>query len=343
MAAYALARKDADARRLSASGGVFSVFAEHILAQNGVAFGAALKREASTLLPCHCMASSLEELAPLRGSKYVQSDLGNTFAQARQLLEVGKKVLFSDTPCQIAALKAYLRRDYDSLLTIDLVCHGVPNAQMFRDYLKILEKKVGGSIETFHFRVKNNDWGKDGQGLFVDATGNRIVQAVPRYESSYYDYFFQNLILRDSCHNCNYAGKQHLADLTVSDFWGFAEMHPEAVAPGEGFDPNAGISALIVNTEKGAKFFSQCVNEFYWIPSTFEKVSKHNPQLLYPCKPGAEREKILALYSNKGFGAVDIHYWRQKKKVAFINWVKYRVHHDIPEPIRTIGRKMLRR
>lgn len=343
LTAYALARKDNDARRLSASGGAFSVFAEHVLAKDGVVFGAALKREDSTLIPCHCMAGSPEELEPLRGSKYVQSDLGNTFAQAKQMLEAGKRVLFSGTPCQIAALRSFLKKDCDNLLTVDLVCHGVPNAKMFQDYLKILEHKMGSEIIEFNFRFKNKDWGKDAQIVFLNSKGNRMHQIVPRFESSYYDYFLQNLILRDSCHNCNYAGKQHLADLTISDFWGFAEMHPEAMVSEEGFDPNAGISALIVNTEKGAKFFSECVNEFYWIPSTFEKVSKHNPQLRHPSKPGAEREKLLALYSRKGFSAIDAGYWRQKRKVAFINWVKYHVHNDIPEPIRKMGKRLLRR
>lgn len=343
LAAYALARKDTDARKLSASGGAFSVFAEQTLSNGGVVFGAAWNLEDMVLVLRHRMATSLDDLAPLRGSKYVQSDLGDTFIQARRQLESGKKVLYSGTPCQIAALKSFLKKDYDNLLTVDLVCHGVPNVQMFQGYLKVLEKQFHGKIIDFNFRFKNEDWGEDALICFLNSRGERQSKIIPRYESSYYDYFFQNLILRDSCHNCSYAGKQHPADLTVADFWGLTDEHPEIAEIWKELDINSGISALIVNTKKGEKFFSECVDEFNWISSTFEKVSKQNPQLVHPSKPGPNREKLLELYRKKGFRAVDDGYWRNKRNVAYCNWAKYHLHHDIPEPIRKFAKKILRR
>ena len=131
---YAVTRKDAQALLKSASGGAFAVFAEAVLQKGGAVFGAVLKKEASGLVPRHCTAESLAELSAMLGSKYVQSDLRDTFAQAKKQLENGRTVLFSGTPCQIGGLKSFLKKDYPNLLTIDLVCHGVPSASMFQDY-----------------------------------------------------------------------------------------------------------------------------------------------------------------------------------------------------------------
>lgn len=343
LAVYALARKNADMLKLSSSGGAFSVFAEHFITEQGTVFGAALVREASTLVPRHCAATSEEELAPMRGSKYVQSSLGHTFVQVKQLLEAGKKVLFSGTPCQIAALKSFLKQDYDSLLTIDLICHGVPSAKMFQEYLKTEEKKTGGTITDFVFRAKESDYGENARAVFIDSAGNQQIQIIPRYESSYYDYFFQNSFLRDSCHNCSYAGKQHLADLTVGDFWGFENVYPEDSTMQNKVDPKKGLSLLIINTEKGRKYFNACSDEFYCLLSSFEKASQENPQLVHPSRPGDNREKILKIYRKKGYRGIDSAYWMNKKKVAFINWIKYHLHHDIPAPVRKAVKTLLHR
>ena len=343
LAVYALARKDANMLQLSASGGAFSVFAEQMIAEQGAVFGAALAQEASTLVPRHCAATSLEELAPLRGSKYVQSSLGHTFVQAKQLLESGKKVLFSGTPCQIAALKSFLNQDYDNLLTIDLVCHGVPSAQMFQEYLKTEENKLGGTITDFIFRAKESDYGEDARVVFIDSAGNQRTQMIPRYESSYYDYFLQNSFLRESCHKCPYAGKQHLADLTLGDFWGFEDVHPEASTIQNKLDPRKGISLLIINSEKGKKYYDVCSDKFHCLLSSFEQASQENPQLVHPSKPGDNREKILRIYRKKGYCGIDSVYWMNKKKVAFSNLIKYHLHHDIPAPIRKIVKTLLHR
>lgn len=340
---YALARKDTNMLQLSASGGAFSVFAEQIIAEHGAVFGAAFVREASTLVPRHCIATSLEELAPLRGSKYVQSSLGHTFVQAKQLLESGRKVLFSGTPCQIAALKSFLNYNYDNLLTIDLVCHGVPSARLFQEYLKTEEHKLGGRITDFIFRAKESDYGEDARVVFLDSAGNQRTRMIHRYESSYYDYFFQNSFLRDSCYKCPYAGKQHLADITLGDFWGFENVYPEANTTQNKLEPRKGISLLIINSERGKYYYDVCSDKFHCLISSFEQASQENPQLVHPSKPGDNREKVLSIYRKKGYRGIDSVYWINKKKVAVVNLIKYHIHHDIPAPIRKIIKTLLNR
>lgn len=340
---YALARKDSNALALSASGGLFSVLAERTLASGGVVFGAALEQEKDTLVARHRMVSSPEELALLRGSKYVQSSLGNTLNEAKQQLDTGKNVLFSGTPCQIAALYAYLKKDYDNLLTVDLVCHGVPSEQMFQDYLRVLEREYGGKITEFQFRYKNRDWGKDARVCYQKADGTTEIQIIPRYDSSYYSYFFQNLIIRDSCHNCAYAGKQHPADLTAADFWGFEEVHPELMASRKELDPNAGLSALLVNTSKGSAIATACLDQFHWADSTFEKVLVRNPRLASPNEPGASREAVLQLYTQKGYVAVERDFRRKKRSAAMRDRLHSYIARFVPKSIRAVGKQLLRR
>lgn len=343
LSVYALARKDRDALRLSASGGLFSVLAERTLTNGGVVFGAAMEPEGDTLVTRHRMASSMEELSALRGSKYVQSSLGNTPHQAKELLDSGREVLFSGTPCQIAALYSYLKRDYDNLLTVDLVCHGVPSSRMFQDYLRTLEKDYSGKIVEFQFRYKNNDWGKDARIRYRNADGTVESRIIPRYDSSYYSYFFQNLIMRDSCHNCNYAGKQHPADLTAADFWGFEEVHPELIETHKELDPNAGLSALLVNTQKGTNFVNSCLDQFHWASSTFEKVLVRNPRLSCPNKPGEAREAILQLYAQGGYTAVERDFRQQKRKTAMLDLIHACISRLFPTPIRTFLKQFLRK
>ena len=339
---YAVTRKDAQALLKSASGGAFAVFAEAVLQNNGAVFGAVLKKEDSGLVPCHCMAESLAELSAMLGSKYVQSDLRDTFTQAKRQLENGRIVLFSGTPCQIGGLKSFLKKDYPNLLTIDLVCHGVPSASMFQDYLKILEGKLGGPITDFRFRDKTTGWDKTAVVKYQDRLGQTQEKLLPSFESSFYELFLQSELSRNSCYYCPYAGKQHPADITIGDFWGFELEHPEVLSPNGEMDPKQGVSLLMINTEKGDNWFERCQDEFICVPSELEKAVRHNAQLKYSSTPG-DRTQILELYRSKGYGAVDAAFLREKKAVQRKEQIKYHLHNDIPKPVRDLVKKMLRR
>lgn len=341
-AVYALTRKDTQRLMESASGGVFAGIAEQWIEQGGVVYGVALLQCDKTLMPCHIMAQTKEELRLLLGSKYVQSDLGTTYSDIKTLLDGGRKVLFSGTPCQVAGLKGWLKKDYSGLLTIDLVCHGVPSAEMFQNYLEVEAEKIGHPIEDFSFRGKGKRAGYNAK-LIYSEQGQKKSVYVPSNQSSYYELFLSGEIDRESCYHCPYANAHHPADLTIGDYWGIEQEHPSYLTPGGVLDQKMGISMLMVNTAKGAEAFEMYKEDFWYYPSTFKCVSKHNEQLNHPSFPGIHREKVLKLYQKKGYSAVERWYWKQKKRVKRKDCFLYHLHHDVPRPIRNILKKCLRR
>lgn len=341
-AVYALSRKDTQRLMDSASGGVFAGIAEQWIEQGGVVFGVALLQRGGILTPSHTMAQTKEELLLLLGSKYVQSDLGTAYSDTQNLLDSGRKVLFSGTPCQIAGLKSWLKKDYPGLVTIDLVCHGVPSAEMFQDYLAVESKKLGYPIQDFRFRDKEKGWGLNAKLIYSEQGKEKCV-CVPSNQSSYYELFLRGEIYRESCYHCPYANTHHPADLTIGDYWGIEQEHPSYLTPDGTLDQKAGVSMLMVNTTKGAEAFETYKDVFWYYSSTFECVSKHNEQLNHPSSPGSHREELLRLYQKKGYRAVDRWYWKQKHRANRKEWVLYHLHHDVPEPIRNVVKKCLRR
>lgn len=339
---YALTRKDKEKVKESASGGVFAAVAEQWIKQGGIVFGAALLPIGDTLKPCHIAARTEEELLPLLGSKYVQSDLGTTFCEARNLLENGKKVLFSGTPCQIAGLKKYLKKDYEELLTIDLICHGVPSTAMFQEYIKVENRKLGGTIQDFRFRDKQNGWGLNAKIVYC-VNGKQHFLNIPSYKSSYYEMFLSGEIYRENCYSCPYANANHPADFTIGDYWGIEKEHPDYLQPQGMLNQSDGISVMIVNTKKGIKMFERFKEDFWYYHSTFQNAAEHNEQLKQPSKSGPNREKILSLYSAKGYRAVDRWFWKRKRKEELKQKILYHVHYNISLPAKSIVKKILRR
>ena len=339
---YALARKDAISLKKSASGGAFAGLAEQWIEQGGVVFGASLRKCNGKLVPCHVSAQKKEDLFPLLGSKYVQSDLGQTFLETKELLEHGRKVLFSGTPCQIAALKNWLRKDYSELLTIDLVCHGVPNAVMFQDYLEIEGKKVGHIAEDFRFRDKEMGWGLNAKLIYSNNSEQHSV-CIPSHNSSFYELFLRGEIYRENCYSCPYANSHRPGDMTIGDYWGIEKQHPEYLKPEGTLDCEEGVSLLIINTKKGAEAFEKFGSVFKYYPSIFEKAAKYNEQLNNPSQAGSNRSKILMLYRDKGYEAVDRWFINSEKKEKIKEGILYHIHNDIPEPVRNIVKKIVRR
>ena len=340
-AVYALSRKDTQRLMDSASGGAFAGIAEQWIEQGGIVFGVALLQRNGTLIPSHTMAQTKEELLPLLGSKYVQSDLGTVYSDIKNSLDGGRKVLFSGTPCQVAGLNSWLQKDYEGLLTIDLVCHGVPSSVMFQDYLAIESQRIGYIIEDFRFRDKENE-GYNARMIYSDH-GKKCSVCIPSNESSFYELFLHGEIFRENCYHCPYANAHHPADLTIGDYWGIEQEHPSYLTPNGVLDQKKGISMLMVNTAKGAEAFEIYKDAFWYYPSTFECVSKHNEQLTHPGLPGVHREEVLKLYQKKGYRAVDRWYWKRKKRADKRDWILYHLHNDVPEPIRNILKKYLRR
>lgn len=249
----------------SASGGAFSAIAKAILDKNGVVIGCSWNDE---LNPQHIMIDNYENLYKLQGSKYVQSDAEKIFKETKKILNNNGRVFFTGTPCQVAELKKYLGKEYDQLLTADLICHGVPNVDFFSSYKKWFENKKKCKILNVNFRDKDIiGWGSVGSITFHKK--NKIEkQAIFYTEDPYYYLFEYGFILRDSCYNCKYACSDRKGDLTIGDFWGVQKYYPE-------LDRSKGISALLVNTNKGQEVIDQITDYISVIPTKYEYIEEN--------------------------------------------------------------------
>lgn len=279
---YAAYRKDLNLRLKSQSGGIFSVIAEKVLSEGGVVFGAAFDVHWRVR---HRSIENIEEIDMLRGSKYVQSDIGNTYKEAEDLLKKGRTVFFSGTPCQIQGLKKYLRKDYDNLITVDLICHGVPSPEVWDTFLKEYIGKE--NIKEFIQKDKNR------KNAIVYKLKNGQEQ-VESYEQNVYSKgFCKDLYLRPSCHQCHFKGIERCSDITIGDFWGIERFLP-------GFGDQYGVSAIIVHTDKGRKMYHQIQNELVMQQCEPNWVGVENPCLLQSLPENEKRIQFFEQWREKG-------------------------------------------
>lgn len=284
----------------SASGGIFAGIATEFINDGGVAVGAALIFDGERLNPCHIAVDNLKDLQKLLGSKYVQSKTNEIFPQVKSLLEEKKNVLFSGTPCQIAALKLYLTAEYDNLFTIDLICHGVPSRQMFYDYLDYISKE-NSKVTDFVFRDKTKGITFVSKACF-SSKGKKYDKYFQYGENAYYHNFLKGNIYRDCCYECPFARADRVSDLTIGDFWGIEKQHPELFDSARPeFDTEKGISCLLQNTEKGKFLLENYGQGLSLFTSSFDKISKENQQLSSPSVPKGNREQIMNAYKNGGY------------------------------------------
>ena len=262
--AYACYLKDKDELLKSTSGGAFFALAKKTIQSGGVVFGAAFK-DGSNWDVWHTEAHDLSQLDALRESKYVQSRIGDSYIKVKDYLLEGKKVLFSGTPCQIAGLHSFLGCEYENLLTVEVICHGVPSAALLRDHLFEQEKVYGKEIEEIKFRDKINGW----DNLSVSYQFNEFKKTKNFNEEEYCYCFNMYYSLRPSCYNCKFINLFSGADIMIGDYWGIKEAHPS-------FWNSLGVSAVILKTERGEKYFNQCKGELFLCSSTVKKISKYN-------------------------------------------------------------------
>lgn len=289
--------KNKEKLKKSASGGVFYTLADAVIKEKGYAVGAAFndKFELS-----HIIADNEKTLEKMQGSKYTQSSTGLVFREIKKKLNNNETVLFSCCPCQVAGLKSYLGKDYNNLITIDLICHGVPSNRAFKDYLKFFEKKKHIKVKKFSFRDKSIGWGINCSVLTDRAKKIKIFCS----SSSYMYYFLHSLIYRKNCYSCKYADSHRTGDITIGDFWGIEKEHPELLGKNK-IDESKGVSVIIANTDKGIDFIKKNRNLFDLYKSSFEKAARGNAQLNCPSRYDEKREQILELYANNGWKAVD--------------------------------------
>lgn len=323
----ATAGEDAFLER-SSSGGVFARLAKAVLNKGGIVYGAAMPLEQDGFTPKHMRVDDEKDLHFLQGSKYVQSDTGVTFSQAREDLKAGLQVLYSGTPCQIAGLRKFLSKEYDNLLTAEVICHGVPSAKMFRDFIKVTEENHGSRIKEFAFRSK-----KKQQSMCAAMTfDNGEQEFLSGHRLSYMHYFLNGLIYRDSCYRCPFATEKRVADITLGDFWGFHEEYPEE----HRFADSRGISCVLIHTSRGATAFAGIQNQMTVLETDFEKIARHNAQLRHPTPYSRERDVILSDYRQSGYRAVEDRFQKNCPKERML----HRVIGWIPPGIRRQLKRM---
>lgn len=281
---YAAKNDNENIRLKSSSGGVFTLLAEKIIEEGGVVFGARFNENWEVI---HDYTDTIEGLEPFRGSKYVQSAIGESYKQTETFLKTGRKVMFTGTPCQIAGLRKFLRKDYESLLTVDFVCHGVPSPLVWRMYLKEEIKRYGKDItavEDINFRDKNTGWKT--YSLSIKLADNIIASSVFT-DNNYMRAFLSNLSLRPSCYSCPAKSGKSGADITIGDFWGIENVLPE-------LDDDGGMSILL--NYKLSDYLPKALHVVNYC-----NILAGNPCILTSVKIPANREFFFTQLAQKGF------------------------------------------
>lgn len=313
LATYAAKNKDEKIRYKSSSGGIFTLIAEQILADGGVVFGARFNENWEVV---HDYAETVEGLEPFRGSKYVQSVIGDNYKYAKQFLLEGRKVLFSGTPCQIAGLKKFLRKEYENLLTVEVVCHGVPSPKVWRDYLEysknFFETKVKKSafdsnlnIREISFRDKSNGWKNYNVRISysfdnVDnsATNYNINELTPFKDNLYMRGFLKDIYLRPSCFQCPAKHGKSGADIAIADYWGIQRIHPE-------LDDDKGVNLVLINTQKGQNYFNEIAASLAYTISDYKKAIASNPCIVKSVAEPSQRVLFWKEYESHGVTCID--------------------------------------
>ena len=252
----------------SASGGAADSATKAVLQMGGVVYGAAYDDQ---LVVEHIEVDNDEDRYKLQSSKYVQSDIKNTYSLVRKNLSEGKPVWYTGTPCQIAGLYAYLGGDKEKLYTLDLICHGVPSPKFFKKYIEYQSKQIGGKIISFNFRSKDKrGWGT--QYLLKTKTKTKTkTLSLDRYGK----HFMDGDCYRECCYQCDYANTNRVGDLTVGDFWGIAKSHPE-------FDSPKGVSSILVNSKKGKILLEKMKQYAEFECATLQEAMVKQGNLIHP-------------------------------------------------------------
>ena len=278
-------------RLKSTSGGLFFLIAESWIKRGGIVFGAEFDSE---LRVFHHGVGRVEELKNLRGSKYVQSDVRDSFAEAEKMLMRGENVMYSGTPCQIAGLKSFLGTDYDNLITVDLVCHGVPSPLFFAEYLQWCGDKFGSSVKKFLFRDKK----RSGWRAYVSIIlKNGLHKSFKVGEDLYSHHFHVGNISRRSCYSCQYSRGERVGDITLSDFWNSEKYYRELKK-----ERKYGYNLVMCNTHKGRNLYEAIKSGVEFIECDTKVAVSGDVRLRHPEEAPDLREEIFELLNDREQG-----------------------------------------
>lgn len=269
-ASYACVSLEKDIVAQSASGGLFTMIAAEVIRRGGVVFGAAFQNDWSV---SHEYTETYEGLSKFRGSKYVQSNLGDSYSLVKEFLIKERYVLFSGTPCQISGLNHFLRKQYEKLITVDFVCHSVPSPKIWQMYLKSVSR--GGEVNYVTFRDKSLGWERFGlvvKGKDFDGKETTFVQG-DHHVNPYMRGFLEDLFVRPCCQQCPARNYTTGSDLTIADCWGFNKYHKDIAT-------QDGMSLALLNTKKGTELYNSIVPYMQSMPIPYNEVEEtklHSP------------------------------------------------------------------
>jgi len=286
---YAVKHADGNVREASTSGGMFTALSDFVLTKKGVVYGAAFTKPDFKV--CHIRAESSDERDRMRGSKYVQSEIGMAFPKIKSDLKKENNVLFTGTPCQVAGLKAFLGdMYYEKLILCELSCLGTPSPLIWREYATFLQRKRGKKLSEFRFREKGLGWhNKLSKAYFEDGTNEFNTALLQSFNAL----FFQFVALRPSCHHCPFANIERGADFTIADFWGIEKYKPE-------FFDDKGISLVLVNTPKASFIIEQIKQQLILQPSSIEECIGRQRHFKKSAESSLRRDAFWNDFYNKG-------------------------------------------
>lgn len=313
---YACNSNNEKIRLDSSSGGVFALLCESVINNNGVVFGATFDEEFNV---CHSYSETIEGCAKFRGSKYVQSSIGDTYKQAKDFLDSGRLVLFTGTQCQIKGLNLFLMKEYSNLISVDVICHGVPSPKVFKLYRESFIKKYNSKIKHIRFRDKSKGWKKFS---YVNEFENNNKYTKTLEEDIFMKGFLQNLYLRPSCYKCKAKNFTDNSDMSLADYWGVQNIH-------NGIDDDKGTSLVIVNSVKGEKVLNNLSNSMMMIESDLDYAIKYNHSIVNSVEYNNKRKKFFKELKEKNVEFIILKY----TKVTLIDKIKAKIKTKINKNI----------
>lgn len=306
---YAAYNKDEKVRYQSSSGGMFRAFADKIISEGGVVFGAAFDKD---FLVEHTYAETLDELRPLMGSKYLQSRIGGSFGEVKRFLKEGRKVLFTGCGCQIAGLKRFLNHDDRNLICVDLICQGIDSPRIWKSYLHSLFSD--DRVEYINFRDKKT--GQNNSSVFIKGSKSTFCERKRNF--LYFRSWRYKLFTRPSCEVCPFKRDNRVSDITISDCWGFQKIAPEL------YD-DKGLSSVIIHTDKGKSLFDAVVPQLVFKETLLEDVKQYNWNYIRSAPFNAAKRNAFWKDYRKGeipFGRLLTKHLRESKRQRTARFVK---------------------
>lgn len=319
---YGAWNKNPKIRNESTSGGLFSAFAEKWLKEGGECCAAVYK---SNNVVKHEF-STVDDLSKMRKSKYVQSDTEGIYRSINEKLEREEKILFCGTPCQVAALKKFLKKEYSNLFTVDFICCGVPSPLAFSSYLEMLEKKFASKIKCVWFKNKKNGW--HNWGTQIEFLNNKEYYRSGNRDLYMVAYIDDGLTIRESCLNCQFRRIPHVSDVTLGDFWGIEDTYPQ-------YNDDKGTSAVIINSNFGKRMFENIKDDICYFETDINKIAYGNLAMLNSKSKNKNQDLFFKLIRDENFD-------KAMKKFGSYKGIK-KINILLQFVIKTIYRKLVKK